>query len=147
MRLWHHKLIPVLPRQQLLGQHRELCALRGLSWGRKHSTVNYIFNHSWEYLFNFHQQVIQEMKTRGYKPNPIWTDFFYRGKRSKPLNPKWNFQTQRKINYPEHNQYYLISCCTNLLNKLKKAPAGKYEETEVYKFYNWLEENKLIKIF
>lgn len=29
MRLWHEKLIPFLPRQQLLGQHREAAALRG----------------------------------------------------------------------------------------------------------------------
>lgn len=29
MRLWHYKLIPYLPRQQLLGQHRECAALRG----------------------------------------------------------------------------------------------------------------------
>ena len=29
MRLWHEALISSLPRQQLLGQHRELAALRG----------------------------------------------------------------------------------------------------------------------
>ena len=29
MRLWHQALIPKLPRPQLLGQHRECCALRG----------------------------------------------------------------------------------------------------------------------
>ena len=29
MRLWHEDLIHKLPRQQLLGQHRECCALRG----------------------------------------------------------------------------------------------------------------------
>ena len=29
MRLWHQALISKLPRQQLLGQHRECCALRG----------------------------------------------------------------------------------------------------------------------
>jgi uncharacterized protein (TIGR02328 family) len=29
MRLWHIDLIDVLPRQQLLGQHRECTALRG----------------------------------------------------------------------------------------------------------------------
>ena len=28
MRLWHQDLIPKLPRPQLLGQHRECCALR-----------------------------------------------------------------------------------------------------------------------
>lgn len=33
MRLWHEVLIPKLPRQQLLGQHRECCALRGKGWG------------------------------------------------------------------------------------------------------------------
>ena len=32
MRLWHQSLIPHLPRQQLLGQHRECCALRGAGW-------------------------------------------------------------------------------------------------------------------
>ena len=39
MRLWHEALISKLPRQQLLGQHRECCALRGAGWGRKHSVV------------------------------------------------------------------------------------------------------------
>lgn len=46
MRLWHEYLIPQLPRQQLLGQHRELAALRGNGWGRKHATVDYVFDHS-----------------------------------------------------------------------------------------------------
>lgn len=42
MRLWHQELISKLPRQQLLGQHRECCALRGKGWQRKHATVNYV---------------------------------------------------------------------------------------------------------
>lgn len=44
MRLWHQDLIAKLPRQQLLGQHRECCALRGKGWQRKHATVNYVLN-------------------------------------------------------------------------------------------------------
>lgn len=32
VRLWHEDLISRLPRQQLLGQHRECCALRGKGW-------------------------------------------------------------------------------------------------------------------
>ena len=43
MRLWHEKLIPILPDAQLLGQHRECAALRGNGWGKKHSTVDYIY--------------------------------------------------------------------------------------------------------
>ena len=45
MRLWHEYLISNLPDKQLLGQHRECCALRGNGWGKKHSVVDYVFNH------------------------------------------------------------------------------------------------------
>ena len=45
MRLWHETLISQLPRPQLLGQHRECCALRGNGWGRKHATVDYVFTY------------------------------------------------------------------------------------------------------
>ena len=30
MRLWHEQMIPKLQKNQLLGQHRECCALRGM---------------------------------------------------------------------------------------------------------------------
>ena len=43
MRLWHEQLIPLLPKNQLLGQHRECCALRGNGWNKKHKTVDYAF--------------------------------------------------------------------------------------------------------
>lgn len=32
MRLWPLAILDQLPRQQLLGQHRECCALRGKGW-------------------------------------------------------------------------------------------------------------------
>ena len=46
MRLWHQDMINKLPRQQLLGQHRDCCALRGNGWGRQYATVNYVFRYS-----------------------------------------------------------------------------------------------------
>lgn len=54
MRLWHEALISQLPRPQLLGQHRECCALRGNGWGRKHATVDYVFTHSPYRLYAYH---------------------------------------------------------------------------------------------
>ena len=57
MRLWHEKLISKLPRQQLLGQHRECCALRGNGWGKKHATVDYVFHYSPYKLFQYHQHL------------------------------------------------------------------------------------------
>ena len=69
MRLWHQKLIPYLPRQQLLGQHRECCALRGAGWGRKHATVDYVFANEPERLVAYHVLVMDEMRKRGYNPD------------------------------------------------------------------------------
>ena len=54
MRFWHEILIAQLPRPQLLGQHRECCALRGNGWGRKHATVDYVFTHSPYRLYAYH---------------------------------------------------------------------------------------------
>ena len=45
MRLWHQDLIAYLPYQQLLGQHREICAMRGKGWKRKHQTVDYVYRY------------------------------------------------------------------------------------------------------
>ncbi|WP_235859459.1 TIGR02328 family protein, partial [Schleiferilactobacillus harbinensis] len=72
MRLWHQALISKLPRQQLLGQHREIAALRGNGWGRRHATVDYVFRHSPFKLFQFHRLVLNEMVRRGYRPNKCW---------------------------------------------------------------------------
>lgn len=127
MRLWHEKLIPLLPRQQLLGQHRECCALRGKGWGKKHSTVEYIFKHSPLKLVQYHFKIIGEMLNRGYIVSDEWLIRKYRGKNCdkhtneslhinhKPLSLD---ELQRKSTiYPEHNKEYLIECIENFRAK------------------------------
>ena len=122
MRLWHQKLIPYLPRQQLLGQHRECCALRGQGWGRKHSVVDYVFKYKPAYLVAYHYLVMDEMKARGYHPDPIWYDWNWRGQ-TLGLQKDWTdnidllFALNRPIIYPEHNDMYLQECLDNLHNK------------------------------
>ena len=122
MRLWHQKLISKLPMQQLLGQHREVCALRGLGWGRKHSTVDYVFTHPVEWLVAYHWIVIGEMGNRGYKVDAKWCDALYRGKISNDyehLNIKLICElTFQPCNiYPEHDDAYYQECVENLRNK------------------------------
>lgn len=116
MRLWHEKLIPELPRQQLLGQHRECCALRGHGWGKKHATVDYVFNYSPVKLFQYHMLVVEEMKQRGYQVDPLWEDPAYRGKSCPPysvgLLPKESYTP-----YPEHDTVYLKECLHNMAKK------------------------------
>ena len=122
MRLWHQSLIPFLPRQQLLGQHRELAALRGAGWGRKHSVVNYVFAHSPSLLVAYHYLVMNEMERRGYHPDPTWRNINYRGK---TLGTQENWCDQKEVDkmrqadpiYPEHNDEYLHECLDNLRGK------------------------------
>lgn len=116
MRLWHQKIVPVLPRQQLLGQHREIAALRGNGWGRRHATVNYVFEHSPYRLYLFHVFVMDIMVSRGYHPDELWRDPLYRGRSCaayEVLNP---CAASTPI-YPEHNTAYLRECLANLADK------------------------------
>jgi uncharacterized protein (TIGR02328 family) len=116
MRLWHESLIEKLPRQQLLGQHRECCALRGKGWGKPHSTVNYVFNHSPYKLFQYHLKVMKEMGERGYHPDEKWLNPLYRGQSCEAyLELKELIQTFPI--YPEHNDQYLEVCEKNLKEK------------------------------
>lgn len=119
MRLWHEKLIPFLPRQQLLGQHRECCALRGKGWGRKHSVVNYVFEHDPEYLYIYHCRVMDEMKRRGYNPDETWYKASYRGKiigyDTEFCGDEYAYT--RYPMYDEHNDEYLKECLENLKEK------------------------------
>lgn len=121
MRLWHQSLLPYLPRSQILGQHREIAALRGKGWGRPHSTVNYVFNHSMEDLVAYHYIVIDEMKHRGYNVDPKWLSPHYRGKKIPPsksiMLPKVIEAKSRKVVYKEHNNQYFMCCIDNLLAK------------------------------
>lgn len=122
MRLWHQNLIPKLPRQQLLGQHRECCALRGRGWGRKHSVVNYVFTYTPDLLVAYHFKVMDEMKARGYHPDEIWYNPDYRGNTlgmvegwtCKPILEQ--YCKQDKI-FIEHNGEYLQECIDNLKGK------------------------------
>ena len=127
MRLWHQKLLPYLPRQQLLGQHRECCALRGKGWGRKHSVVNYVFTHDPAFLAAYHALVMDEMINRGYNPDKTWYKKQWRGN---ILQEAKNWCDETLCNrlydnategscmiYPEHNDEYLQECLENLSGK------------------------------
>ncbi|MBQ1182449.1 MAG: hypothetical protein IIX53_02140 [Phascolarctobacterium sp.] len=117
MRLWHQGLLKALPRQQLLGQHRECCALRGKGWGKKHSVVDYVFTHPISMLEDYHQAVMQEMESRGYEVDYLWTFRGYRGKSFGKQVLKERIPKHERIVYPEHDDDYLKECIDNLKAK------------------------------
>ena len=116
MRLWHEEIIHLLPKNQLLGQHRECCALRGNGWGKKHKTVDYVFLYSPYYLFMYHLLVMDEMEKRGYKVSIEWRDKNYRGKTAEKYNNLEEKNIDKPI-YKEYNTEYMIECIENLREK------------------------------
>ena len=127
IRIWHQSLIPQLPRQQLLGQHRECCALRGAGWGRPHSTVNYVFKYDPAFLVAYHYLIMEEMRKRGYNPDPIWMNVNWRRKTLGEQKGWVNGATVTDLLmaviggganlFLEHNDEYLQECLDNLKGK------------------------------
>ena len=139
MRLWHQALIPYLDNKRLLAQHRECCALRGLGWGKKHATVDYVFKYTIGRLYSYHLLVMHEMLNRDYVPLNIWYNRLWRGNQ---LGMSTTLQeigitvyTETSVNvipykqlqtiYPEHNDKYLRECLLNLKAKGAELINGK----------------------
>ena len=69
MRLWHYKLIPVLPNAMLVSQWRECIAIKR-QWEKgtlKHRLVSYVIDNYKELFINYVTDIIQEMSKRNIK--------------------------------------------------------------------------------
>ena len=116
MRLWHEQIIHLLPKNQLLGQHRECCALRGNGWNKKHKTVDYVFTYSPYNLFIYHSKIMDEMEKRGYRVSTEWRYKNYRGQKAESYSNLEETNISSPI-YKEHNDEYLLECIENLAGK------------------------------
>lgn len=113
MRLWHKDLIPVLPRQQLLGQWRECCLIaRSI---QKHGTpnhllVNKIMDYPMEHFWTYGVMIAKEMEARKYK-----CDF----ERFAQYFPLGGYQEVSKDELFKdwHTNRYLRQCFSNLQEK------------------------------
>ena len=118
MRLWHYELIEHLPQKQLCGQWRECIALLGNGWGKKHSTVNYVFEYPESYLVRYSYNIYREMKHRGY--NADFT-LVYKALNRRLPNKMVDFWLHHADvfggRYNEHNDEYLQECLENLKEK------------------------------
>lgn len=145
MRLWPLAILDQLPRQQLLGQHRECCALRGNGWGKKHSIVDYVFKHPYWWLCLYHDEIMFEMRYRGYKHSSDWQCYAWRGneigfdysdftqfKYENPVGMSGRRYRNCPI-YPEHDISYLDDCIANLARKGVEIDRNKAIERMEYK--------------
>lgn len=113
MRLWHKKLIPVLPRAQLVGQWRECCLIaKNISekGTPNHLLVNKIMQYPIEHFIAYTDFVRKEMIKRGYKVD---------GKRFTKWFADWEtFSILFEDVFKDwHNDRYLAQCIYNLQEK------------------------------
>lgn len=137
MRLWHKDLIPVLPRQQLLGQWRECCCIArniAVNGTPNHLLVNKIMDYPIEHFFWYSDEVMVEMYRRGYKvdgskflkwiPAEIDLPVIFHNN----LFPAW------------HNKRYLLQCLSNLQEKYDCGGIPEDEYDKIVQFQKLLYE-------
>lgn len=124
MRLWHKDLIPYLPRQQLLGQWRECCAI-AKSIAEKgtpnHVLVNRIMEYPIDNLDSYTSLIYAEMHKRGYSPD--WSRYRY-------YRPTMVINCSLYGNdlfHGWHNDRYLRQCLYNLQEKYDCGAIPEYE--------------------
>ena len=119
MRLWHKNLIPVLPRQQLLGQWRECCAIAKAiaeNGTPNHILVNRIMDYPLELDFYMYgEMIISEMKKRGYTINSLVN--YYDNLQKACKNAAYEWDPDHNVFAGWHNDRYLIQCFYNLQEK------------------------------
>ena len=125
MRLWHYKLISVLPNKMLISQWRECIAIKR-QWEKgtlKHRLVSYVMDYQKSGFYVYVCRVCNEMEKRNIKFQKKFLDeieyfcLFNQG--------------NAMFNYPEHNDRYLKQCYYNLQEKYDRGIISEYEWAKI----------------
>ena len=134
MRLWHYKLIPVLPRQQLMGQWRELCLIaRNIHdlGTPNHILVNPIMNYPDEHLNSYANYVFSELRKRS--PNADWTKFSKYRRHDE--NDCLDCSLDHRYLFPGwHDDKYLDQCLLNLQEKHDRGGISDWEWHQIEEY-------------
>ena len=121
MRLWHIDLIDVLPRQQLLGQWRELNSV--FKNQNRHILIDFVYDYPIDDLYNYSMLVAQECLKRKYKIN--LNNFFFYFK-------DYNIDYMKPIFYYKMNSRYLKQCYYNLQEKYDCGGISQEDWDKIY---------------
>lgn len=122
MRLWHYKLIPVLPKEMLVSQWRECIAIKR-QWEKgtlKHRLVSYVMDYDKLYFLNYVCHITIEMAHRKIRFQKKYLDEICSFCNYIPL------LAGDKL-YKEHNDRYLKQCYYNLQEKYDRGIITKEE--------------------
>lgn len=125
MRLWHYKLIPVLPNAMLVSQWRECIAIKR-QWEKgilKHRLVSYVMDYDKVYFLRYVDLVLNEMYNRKIK----WQNKYYNEIFEYCYKPVIITQNNDYLLYKEHNDRYLKQCYYNLQEKYDRGIISEEE--------------------
>ena len=119
MRLWHYKLLPVLPDKFIIAEWRECIAIKR-QWEKgtlKHRLVSYVINYDKINFLAYVYRIKRELENRSIKYQLKYFTEIYDFCSSK----EWTNFILEKVNYPEHNDRYLKQCYYNLQEKYDRG--------------------------
>ena len=128
MRLWHYRLIPVLPNKMLVSQWRECIAIKR-QWEKgtlKHRLVSYVMDYDKSYFSFYTHCIKQEMYKRNIK---------YQQKYIKEISDFSNGGYSMG-HYKEHNDRYLKQCYYNLQEKYDRGIITQEEWEKIENEFN-----------
>ena len=115
MRLWHKDLIPVLPREQLVAQWRELSSIAGAiqkNGTPNHILVNFVTEYPMNHFISYAYYIREEMTKRGYRTmDNVWK------KITAVTDGDYNILPINEIYPDKMDETYLTICYYNLLEK------------------------------
>ena len=128
LRLWHYKLIPVLPKEMLVSQWRECITIKR-QWEKgtlKHRLVSYVMDYKKNYFSYYVWKIKKEMKKRNIK---------YQEKYYDEICDFCDIDIVDITNYPEHNDRYLKQCYYNLQEKADRGIITQEEWKKIEDLY------------
>ena len=133
MRLWHIDLIPVLPREQLIAQWRELSAIAGAIQKKgtpNHILVNFVLIYDYDNFISYAAEVREEMTKRGYRTmNSVWEKIV-------SLKSNWVRLPHNEIYKEKMNNTYLEICYYNLYEKCLCGGINGSDFGQIIQLYN-----------
>lgn len=132
MRLWHTKLIDVLPKDQLVAQWRELSAIAGAiqkNGTPNHILVNFVLNYDYDHFISYAYYLREEMTSRGYRTmNSVWDKIT-------SLKPDYTLLPFDDIYENKMDFEYLAICYYNLREKWLCGGIPQENFEDIYNLY------------
>lgn len=127
MRLWHTSLIPVLPREHLVAQWRELSSIAGkiqLNGNPNHVLVNFVMDYDFDHFISYAYYIRKEMTDRGYRTmNSVWDKIV-------SLKPDWTLLPLEEVYKYKMSDFYLTICYYNLYEKYDCGMFDNFDDIE-----------------